>query len=135
MGFEYDVFLSHSTAASDWSRRFAHQLRDRGLRVFYDEESVRPGALVEDAVRNGLRNSEAVVVVLDPSSSSSHWTAFELGAALGMGKAIVPIVSSKVPLDAVPPPLKTLQHVAMASPDEAAEQVVRILAPGSTGVR
>ena len=133
MAYGYDVFLSHSTAAPDWSRDFARELRDQGLSVFFDVEAVRPGAPVEETVRTSLQNSGSVVVVLDPSSSSSRWTAFEVGAALGMGKRVVSVVSSDVSFDALPPAIRSAPYVVMTTPEESAKQVAHLLSSRSTG--
>jgi hypothetical protein len=123
----YDVFISHSTADRAWATDFATRLQDRGLRVFYDVWSTAPGASIEDTIREGLRDSSHVVVMFDQSSVSSAWSAFELGAAIGMGKHVVSVVATNVPVDRLPGPAQQLQTVSVDSPDDAAEKVAKLI--------
>jgi len=46
----------------------------------------------EKAIEAGLRESEVLVALLDAESPSKPNLFFELGAAIGMGKRVVPII-------------------------------------------
>src|SRR5712664_3263402 len=125
MSKRYDVFISHSTSSVAYGRDLFHELDLRGIRVFYDALSVPPGAPMEGAIRDALKNSRSVVLVVDPSSASSQWTAFELGAALGMGKQVVPILSPEVSPNNIPSAIKGLQAVPKGTPKETAAAVIK----------
>lgn len=127
MGFYYDAFLSHSTSDRKWARDFANSLRDRGVRVFYDEWNVRPGVQIEDTIKAGLKDSHYVVVLLDSSNTNSPWASFEVGAALGIGKKVLPVVAPDVRPENLPEPLQHLRSIRMTSPSEAAGRVAKLL--------
>jgi len=124
----YDVFLSSSTSDRAWNRRFADALTQRGLRVFTPDESMGSGATIEDSVRAGLSSSSSVIVVIDASTVSSPWSAFEVGAALGSGKTVVPVLASDVRGDQIPEYLRSFQAIPKEDdPERAAERVVTVL--------
>jgi hypothetical protein len=52
--FEYDVFLSHSDEDKPIVRKLAEKLAGDGLRVWLDEQIIRPGDSIPLAVKNGL---------------------------------------------------------------------------------
>lgn len=122
----YDVFISHSTANRKWATDLATSLKDQGLRVF-DVTSASASASIEETIRQGLRDSSYVVVVLDQSSVTSVWSAFEIGAAIGSGKQVVPIVMSDIPVDRLPEPVQHLQTIRVDSANEAAEKVIELI--------
>jgi nucleoside 2-deoxyribosyltransferase len=96
------VFISSSAQDLDWARSFAQALKDRGVAVWFDQFEVRPGDSVSDALEAGLRASDVVVTLVDTESSSKPALMFELGAAIGMGKKVVPIVPKGVDPNVLP---------------------------------
>ncbi len=126
MNEKYDVFISHSTASVNFVRDLVHELDQRGIRVFYDQ-LVPLGTSLEPAIRDALKESRSVVLVLDQSSASSNWTAFELGAALGMGKRVVPVLSPEVMPQDIPAPIRGVRTIPKGTPQEAATEVIRAL--------
>lgn len=135
MSINYDVFISHSTANRRWATDFATKLKDNGLTVFYDVWSVAPGQQFEDAIRQGLRDSKSVVVVFDQSSVGSAWSAFEVGAAIGTGKQVVPVLADDVAVDRLPGPVRDLQSIRVASPTDAADEVAKLVRGEGASVR
>lgn len=123
----YDVFLSHSTASNDVSRDLTQELRAQGMTVFFDQDSLFGGSSIEEEIRRALESSRAVVVVLDSSSTSSPWTAFEAGAAIGMGKPVVPVMVRGVSSGQIPSPLRHLAIVTLRSAEEAAVEIKAIV--------
>lgn len=55
--FEYDVFLSHSTADKDTVRDIAQQLKADGLNVWFDEWKIQPGDSIPSKIEEGLERS------------------------------------------------------------------------------
>jgi hypothetical protein len=51
-GFQYDVFLSHSSKDKPVVRELAARLKKDGVRVWLDEEQIKPGDSIP-AARNG----------------------------------------------------------------------------------
>ncbi len=131
----FDVFLSHSTVNKNWTRLLASELRNRGLSVFLDEDEIAPGTSWEDTVRDALRDCRAVVTVLDQSSAVSGFSAFELGAAIGLGKTVLPVVSKDLRVDLLPDPVRTLPQFSMEAPSTTATQLAEFLRrPGAAAV-
>ena len=123
----YDVFLSHSTSSSDVSTDIARELRSQGYSVFYDRDSVDSGVSFEDNIRHGLQASGSVIVVLDSSSGSSPWVSFEAGAAISLGKPILPVLSTDIPSASVPEPFRSLQSVRYESTEQAVTHIKTFL--------
>ncbi|GBG26668.1 WD repeat-containing protein pop2 [Hondaea fermentalgiana] len=62
-GLEYHVFLSHRQVdAGDTCNLIAEKLQNRGLKVWFDQES--QGNLAEDAMRRGIRASKCYLLFL-----------------------------------------------------------------------
>jgi hypothetical protein len=132
MDMHFDVFVCHSTSDKGWSRSFAKSVEARGLRVFLNDRVARSDELSEETIRDALRSSASVVVVLDASSVSSPWTMFEIGAAIAAGKLILPVAASDVPVASLPDQLTALRRFRMGSAEHVAEQVARVVRAENT---
>jgi hypothetical protein len=124
-----DVFISYSHADSVWVRRFSDALRESGVTAWLDVDEISPGEDLRTALEEALRSSEAVAFVLSHSTpASSPSLLFEIGAAIGMNKRLLPIVepglsSSDVPLD-----LRHRRWIVRREPAETAREVAAALA-------
>ena len=75
----YDVFISHASEDKDSIvRSLATALSDRGLKVWYDEFTLRIGDSLRQKIDRGLANSRVGLVVLSPSFIAKGWTNYEL---------------------------------------------------------
>jgi len=110
------VFISHSARDADWARSFAQALKQRGVTVWFDEFDVRPGESLRDALESGLRNSDIFVALLDPEYPSKPALYFELGAAIGMGKRVVPIVPKDLDPTHLPLDVRLRRYLVRHSP-------------------
>jgi hypothetical protein len=75
--FQYDVFLSHSSADEAWVRKLSNALQARGVRVWVDIERISPGDRFTDAIDEGLKQSRSVAVILSPNALLSDWVSDE----------------------------------------------------------
>jgi TIR domain len=76
---EWDVFISHASEDKDAiARQLADALRSKGLRVWYDEFSLKLGDSLRQSIDRGLARSLFGVVILSPSFFEKHWTQQEL---------------------------------------------------------
>jgi len=121
------VFISHSARDADWARSFAQALKERGVRVWFDEFDVLPGESVRDALEDGLRGSDVLVALLDSESSSKPNLFFELGAAIGMGKKVVPIVPMGLDPGALPLDVRLRRYLIRQTPEQTAEELSNTL--------
>jgi len=120
---EPKVFISHSAQDADWARSFAQALKQRGVAVWFDEFDVRPGDSFRDALESGLRSSDVFVALFDTEYSSKPNLYFELGAALGMGKRVVPIVPKGLDPSRLPLEIRLRRYLVRDSPEQTAEEL------------
>jgi hypothetical protein len=73
------VFISHASEdKADFVRPLATALRERGVRVWYDEFSLRPGDSLRASIDKGLAEAAFGLVVLSPAFFLKNWTLWEL---------------------------------------------------------
>ena len=120
------VFISHSPGDTDWARSFAQALKNRGVTVWFDEFDVRPGESLTDALEAGMRGSDVLVSLLDAQSPSKANLFFELGAAIGMGKRVVPIVPKGLNPGLLPSDVR-LRSLIRDTPEQTAEDLSNTL--------
>lgn len=95
--FTYDVFLSHNSKDKLRVRALAEELRDAGLRVWFDEWVIRPGDDIYLAVEHGLAAARAQVLCLSPAALRSEWVALERSTVLfrdpcNAGRRFIPVL-------------------------------------------
>lgn len=122
-----EVFISYDREDRRWVREFVKGLTGQGLNVWMDEKRIALGEPVAEKLEEALRSSDSLVLVLSPNSIESPTTYFELGAALGMGKRLIAIVSREVMREDLPGPIRLRRHLVMESPEETAREVVEAL--------
>lgn len=77
--YDFDVFISHASEDKDeFVRPLAEALRERELRIWYDEWEVVVGDRLRQRIEDGLRRSRFGVVVLSPSFFAKNWPKEEL---------------------------------------------------------
>ena len=95
-GSDWDLFVCHAREdKDDFVRPLVHKLRLKGLKVWYDEYSLKLGDSLQTSINRGLSQSRYGLVVLSPAFFSKHWPQRELdGLAtreVGGRKVILPI--------------------------------------------
>ncbi|HWX44110.1 MAG TPA: TIR domain-containing protein [Solirubrobacteraceae bacterium] len=78
MSHTHDVFLSHSSLDKEVVRDLAIRLRDRGLRVWFDEWEVRIGDSIPGKIEAGLEGSRVLLFCSSEHAVGSPWAKFEL---------------------------------------------------------
>ncbi len=77
--YQYDVFLSHASEdKDDVARPLALALRQRGLRVWYDEFELRIGDNLVAKLNAGINASRFGILVLSKAFFGKRWTIHEL---------------------------------------------------------
>ena len=78
-GQTYDVFVSHASEdKDDFVRPLANALVAAGLKVWFDERTLRIGDSLRQKIDKGLANSRVGLVVLSPAFIKKGWTNYEL---------------------------------------------------------
>lgn len=118
------IFLSYTRSDEDWARQLAESLKNLGVDVWFDEWSIRAGDNIPDAIEQGLREADAVVLLISPESIQRPNLFFELGAAIGSGKRVVALVPSDLDPADVPAPVRARKYLVKRSPQETARELV-----------
>jgi hypothetical protein len=92
----WDVFVSHASEDKEAiARPLAEALRARGLRVWYDDFSLRLGDSLRQSIDRGLAQSRFGVVILSAHFFEKHWPQQELNGLVSRevnsGKVILPV--------------------------------------------
>jgi hypothetical protein len=80
---EYDIFISHSADDKDsFVNDLAVALKDAGVDIWYDSDSIGWGQSIRQEIDKGLAYSKFGIVVISPSFIEKHWTNYELDGIL-----------------------------------------------------
>lgn len=81
-GYRYDVFLAHGSPDTPRVRPLYHLLRDQGLRCFFDEASLEPGANWMREIPEALAGSRIVVALISTAMAASWYANSEIAGAI-----------------------------------------------------
>lgn len=75
----WDAFISHASEDKDAAARpIAEKLKAKGLRIWFDECSLRVGDSLRRSIDEGLKSSHFGIVILSPAFFQKHWPQSEL---------------------------------------------------------
>lgn len=75
---KYDFFISHASEdKEEFVKPLAETLESMGIRVWYDEFSLKVGDSLTKSIDQGLINSKFGVIVLSKSFMKKQWTNYE----------------------------------------------------------
>ena len=133
---QYDLFVSHASEdKDDFVRPLANALKSLGVKVWYDEFTLKVGDSLSRSIDRGLANARFGTVVLSSSFFSKNWPQYEFSGMvakeMGGQKMILPIWH-KVSKDEVmqfSPPLadKVALNSSTNSIDEIAAQLAEVV--------
>lgn len=133
---DYDVFISHASEdKDDVVRPLAVLLKDKGLRVWYDEFELRIGDSLRRKIDKGLANSKFGIVVLSKSFINKGWPNYELDGivtkAVSGEQIILPIwhnITKKEVIDFSPSLAdKLARNTAINTVDEIADEIADLI--------
>jgi WD40 repeat protein len=101
-----DVFLSYSRQDSEFARRLAASVSERGKEVWLDTEGIADGEVFPEAIKRAIEGSDAFLFVITPSSVKSSYCEHEVEYARAMQKRIVPVLRDPVPDSDLPPEIR-----------------------------
>ncbi|MDR6883004.1 TIR domain-containing protein [Bacillus sp. 3255] len=92
----FDVFISHASEdKDDFVRPLAEELVRIGVKVWYDEFSLKWGDSLRVSIDKGLSNSKFGVIVISSSFIGKKWPEYEVNGLVARemagGKVILPI--------------------------------------------
>lgn len=126
------VFLSYARDDSMIVGQVAEALIARGLRVWFDQNSLKPGAEILQEIERELDSADFIIFFISPASVDSKWVQLELQIALHrqvlgeQGAVVIPVLLE--PAD-VPPLLRSIQWLDLTNGDVslAVEQLVETM--------
>ncbi|OEU63955.1 MAG: hypothetical protein BBJ57_13940 [Desulfobacterales bacterium PC51MH44] len=77
---QYDIFISYSHHDSQLAESIYSKLNDAGMRCFLAEKDIAAERW-EDRIRDALRASQRILLLITPNSKDSPWVVAEHGAA------------------------------------------------------
>lgn len=121
------VFISYPREESSWVQGFADSLRERGVDVWFDRYEIQAGDDFRKSLEAGMRHSDGVVFLLTTPAARNPSLLFEIGAAMGMGKRVIPIVTPGMDPAAIPVDLRLRGWVVRGEPASTAMEVASAL--------
>lgn len=119
----HKVFISYSHSDREWAREFAVTIVRGGVEVMPSEFGIKPGQPLVEALEKELRESDAVVLLINAENVNHPDLFFEIGAALAMNKAIIPVVPKGFEYSKLPLPLQRMKFLLRNSPEETAREL------------
>lgn len=92
---KYDVFLSFAAKDSNYARAISKELARRGLHVWEAKSEIPAGEPWAKKLEAALLSASSCVVLISEEALDSPWVNFELGAAFGRSKKVVPVYLSR----------------------------------------
>jgi TIR domain len=92
MAASYDLFISYTQKDGEIAASLATQLHDAGVTCFMADRSILAAAEWEPTLREALRSSKSVLLLMTPRSKASLWVAAEAGAAWVLQKELIPVL-------------------------------------------
>ncbi|WP_228894584.1 toll/interleukin-1 receptor domain-containing protein [Acidovorax sp. Leaf73] len=133
---KYDLFISHASEdKEDLVRPLALALEKRGVKVWYDEFTLKVGDSLRRSIDSGLSNSRFGTIVLSSSFFSKNWTNYELDGMTAQemsGRKMILPIWHKVSKDEVmrfSPSIadKVALNTSLLNIDEIAEQLADVV--------
>jgi len=118
-----DVFLSYSRRDTDFVKRLADALKERGKDVWVDVNGIRDAEVFPVALRRAIEGSDAFVFVISPDSVASAFCEQEVAHAAELNKRIVPLALREVPDAEIPQEIRFRNWIPVGE-DTGVERVV-----------
>ncbi|XP_048134434.1 disease resistance protein L6-like [Rhodamnia argentea] len=80
LGVQYQVFLSFRgpDTRCGFANTLCHGMNDAGIRVFMDDEELRPGERISEELLRAIDKSKSYMPIFSKNYASSHWCLREL---------------------------------------------------------
>ena len=75
-------FISYSSGDEEFAQKFAANMRNAGIRVWFALDDIAPGAKIYSQIKEAIFSFDRVLVILSKNSLNSHWVKTELSSAL-----------------------------------------------------
>lgn len=107
------IFLSYAMEDSVYATELINSLSQQPNLHVFTSDKISAGENWRSKIKRELSKSDFFLVLLSPTSVHSKWVQFELGAAWGLNKFIVPVVTSPDVVSRIPLELGDLQVIEL----------------------
>ncbi|MCS4432871.1 TIR domain-containing protein [Aquiflexum gelatinilyticum] len=108
---ESSIFLSYSRDDYKSVQQIQTLLREKGIMVWIDQESIYAGENWPKAIGEGIAKQSKFMLLWSKHAAKSHFVEFEWNTALALKKKIIPVLLDTTPL---PPTLISIQAIEYA---------------------
>ena len=122
-----DVFVSYSRRDTEFVRRLAASIGDKGKEVWLDTEGIADGEVFPEAIKRAIEGSDAFVFVITPSSVESAYCENEVEYARDLQKRIVPVLRAPVPDPELPAEIRDRNWIPFTEEGEFDAGLSRLL--------
>lgn len=131
----FDVFLSHNSKDKPWVIKLKYDLEIRHVKVWLDQDEIRPGDLFAQALEDGIAQSRSVALIISPASMRSGWVRAEYYRALDLAMKrslqLIPVLYKKAQ---IPGFLSDRNWVDFSDPSQYERSLGRLIW-GITGIK
>ena len=96
------ITYNHSGEVKNAIHDISDQLENMGLSVWLDEQEIKAGDSISEAIKKALDESSYVIAVVGPNDKNSKWVSKELEFAISEGKRIIPVIASDATVNDLP---------------------------------
>jgi hypothetical protein len=100
-----DIFISYTRSDRDFAERLYRELERFNVRGFMDQSDLAAGSEWSTALRETVRNADALLVILSAAAAQSNWVLAEIGLADSWGKTVIPVLAPGENYQNAVPPL------------------------------
>lgn len=84
------IFISYSRVDNSYADEVEKVLKDNGVQYFFDRKDINWGDRIDTKIEEGIKSSDAILVLISPASLKSDWVPYEIGFAKGAGLQVLP---------------------------------------------
>jgi TIR domain len=121
------VFVSYAMEDRVVAEELMNQLGRLPKFQVYTTNRISAGEKWQSEIKKELSRSDYFLVLLSPTSVQSKWVQLELGAAWGLNKSIIPVVTSQDVVKRIPLELGNLQVIQMSDLREKPDSIGQII--------
>ncbi|HVJ67547.1 MAG TPA: toll/interleukin-1 receptor domain-containing protein [Caulifigura sp.] len=119
------LFLIYEAANRELAELVSSLFNAQGIDATAQAHVATPGQSIHDAVLDGIRETDAVVVLLTAGATSSDNIAYEVGFAMALAKPIH-VLFDGMTIDAIPDFLKSFPASGLSQIGEVARKFSRL---------
>jgi hypothetical protein len=121
------LFVSYAREDSAAAKELLSQLASQPNFHVFTTNKISAGEDWQSKIKKELSQSDYFLVLLSPTSLQSKWVQFELGAAWGLNKFIIPVVTSQEVVKRLPLKFEGLRVVELKDLKTKPESIGQII--------